>query len=60
MMKYAEMTIKDIKDLVIQLRNTLNPQTCRGLVDCFLIRKQKDEVRWFDYIGGFSWGCGGG
>lgn len=45
MVKHAEMTIKDLKDLVDQLKNTVNPQNCRGLVDCFLIRKQKDEVR---------------
>ncbi|XP_013865516.1 cytochrome P450 2K1 isoform X1 [Austrofundulus limnaeus] len=43
MVKHAEMTIKDLKGLVDQLRNTVNPQTCRSLVDCFLIRKQRDE-----------------
>ncbi|XP_074552542.1 cytochrome P450 2K1-like [Halichoeres trimaculatus] len=32
-----------VKELTKTLKETLNPQICRGLVDCFLIRKQKDE-----------------
>ncbi|XP_071329721.1 cytochrome P450 2K1-like [Trachinotus anak] len=42
-LKNVEMTIRDVKDLIKQLKETLNPHTCRGLVDCFLIRKQKEE-----------------
>ncbi|XP_014881167.1 cytochrome P450 2K1-like isoform X1 [Poecilia latipinna] len=42
-LKNAEMTIRDEKELMQKLKATLNPQTCRGLVDCFLIRKQKEE-----------------
>lgn len=44
-LKNVEMTVRDVKDLIKQLKETLNPHTCRGLVDCFLIRKQKEEVR---------------
>ncbi|XP_047212665.1 cytochrome P450 2K1-like [Girardinichthys multiradiatus] len=43
MLKNAMMTTRDVKDLIKKLRETLNPQICRGLVDCFLIRKQKEE-----------------
>ncbi|KAM7386908.1 hypothetical protein PAMA_009503 [Pampus argenteus] len=39
----VEMNVRDIKDLIKNLKETLNPHICRGLVDCFLIRKQKDE-----------------
>nr|XP_015801058.2 cytochrome P450 2K1 [Nothobranchius furzeri] len=39
----SEMSIRDVRDLIQQLKETLNPQMCRGLVDCFLIQKQKDE-----------------
>ncbi|XP_040919205.1 cytochrome P450 2K1-like isoform X2 [Toxotes jaculatrix] len=42
-LKNVEMTVRDVKDLIRQLKETLNPHTCRGLVDCFLIRKQKEE-----------------
>ncbi|XP_018536346.1 cytochrome P450 2K1 [Lates calcarifer] len=42
-LKNVEMTVRDVKDLIKQLKETLNPHTCRGLVDCFLIRKQKEE-----------------
>ncbi|XP_019109555.1 cytochrome P450 2K1 [Larimichthys crocea] len=41
--KNAEMTIRDVKELIKHLKETLNPHTCRGFVDCFLIRKQKEE-----------------
>ncbi len=39
------MTVRDVTDLIKDLKETLNPHICRGLVDCFLIRKQKEEVR---------------
>ncbi|XP_029944980.1 cytochrome P450 2K1-like [Salarias fasciatus] len=42
-LRNAQLTISDVKDLVKQLRETLIPHSCRGLVDCFLIRKQKNE-----------------
>nr|XP_046270090.1 cytochrome P450 2K1-like [Scatophagus argus] len=42
-LRNAEMTIRDVKNLIKNLKETLNPQLCRGLVDCFLIRKQKEE-----------------
>lgn len=41
--KNMEITVRDVKSLIQQLKETLNPQICRGLVDCFLIRKHKDE-----------------
>ncbi|XP_069005187.1 cytochrome P450 2K1-like [Embiotoca jacksoni] len=41
--KHLENNIRDVKDLIKHLKETLNPHVCRGLVDCFLIRKQKDE-----------------
>ncbi|XP_037544920.1 cytochrome P450 2K1 [Nematolebias whitei] len=43
MIKNAAISIRDVKDIIQQLKETLEPQTCRGLVDCFLIRQQKDE-----------------
>uniref|UniRef100_A0A087XVY6 Uncharacterized protein n=1 Tax=Poecilia formosa TaxID=48698 RepID=A0A087XVY6_POEFO len=43
MLKNGEKTIRDMKKLMQKLKETLNPQTCRGLVDCFLVRKQKEE-----------------
>ncbi|XP_028267915.1 cytochrome P450 2K1-like [Parambassis ranga] len=42
-LKNVEMTVRDVTDLIKHLKETLNPHTCRGLVDCFLIRKQKEE-----------------
>uniref|UniRef100_A0A672IV38 Cytochrome P450 2K1-like n=1 Tax=Salarias fasciatus TaxID=181472 RepID=A0A672IV38_SALFA len=42
-LRNAQLTISDVKDLVKQLKETLVPHSCRGLVDCFLIRKQKKE-----------------
>uniref|UniRef100_A0AAR2IWS9 Cytochrome P450 2K1-like n=1 Tax=Pygocentrus nattereri TaxID=42514 RepID=A0AAR2IWS9_PYGNA len=39
-----ENSIKGINRLVERLQETLNPQDCRGLIDCFLVRKQKAEV----------------
>lgn len=46
-LKNVEMTMQDNKDLIGHLKETLNPHVCRGFVDCFLIRKQKGEVRLF-------------
>lgn len=45
MLKNVELTVKDNKDLIGHLKDTLNPHMCRGFVDCFLIRKQAEEVR---------------
>ncbi|XP_042337707.1 cytochrome P450 2K1-like, partial [Plectropomus leopardus] len=41
--KNVETTLRDVKDLIKHLKDTLNPNDCRGLVDCFLVRKQKEE-----------------
>ncbi|XP_029293063.1 cytochrome P450 2K1-like [Cottoperca gobio] len=43
LLKNVETTSRDVKDLIKNLKETLNPNICRGLVDCFLIRKQKEE-----------------
>ncbi|XP_045932036.1 cytochrome P450 2K1-like isoform X2 [Micropterus dolomieu] len=43
MLKNNEITIRDVKDLIKHLKETLNPEICRGLVDCYLIRKQKED-----------------
>ncbi|KAL3053725.1 hypothetical protein OYC64_006115 [Pagothenia borchgrevinki] len=43
LLRNVEMTIRDVKALVNNLKETLNPSVCRGLVDCFLIRKEKEE-----------------
>ena len=45
MLDNRDTSVKDVKDLIKHLKETLNPNMCRGLVDCFLIRQQKDEVR---------------
>ncbi|XP_071371687.1 cytochrome P450 2K1-like [Centroberyx affinis] len=42
-LKNVEKNILDVRDLVKHLKETLNPQMCRGFVDSFLIRKQKEE-----------------
>ncbi|XP_041858959.1 cytochrome P450 2K1-like isoform X1 [Melanotaenia boesemani] len=42
-LRNVKKTVRDVKDLIQHLKGTLNPQICRGLVDCFLIRKQKEE-----------------
>uniref|UniRef100_A0A3P9BMB5 Cytochrome P450 2K1 n=1 Tax=Maylandia zebra TaxID=106582 RepID=A0A3P9BMB5_9CICH len=42
-LKNVEMNVRDIKNLIKHLKETLEPGLCRGLVDCFLIRKQKEE-----------------
>uniref|UniRef100_A0AAZ1XQE9 Uncharacterized protein n=1 Tax=Oreochromis aureus TaxID=47969 RepID=A0AAZ1XQE9_OREAU len=41
---------EDIKNLTKHLKDTLEPGLCRGLVDCFLIRKQKEEVRQYENL----------
>ncbi|XP_010866620.2 cytochrome P450 2K1 isoform X1 [Esox lucius] len=41
-MNNVEINKKELKELVQGLRETLNPQMCRGFVDSFLIRKQED------------------
>ncbi|XP_070836474.1 cytochrome P450 2K1-like [Chaetodon trifascialis] len=43
MLENFEMTVRDIGDLIKHLKESLNPNACRGLVDCFLIQKQKEE-----------------
>ncbi|KAL7860977.1 hypothetical protein AOLI_G00173260 [Acnodon oligacanthus] len=35
--------LKEVNKLVDGLQKTMNPQDCRGLVDCFLVRKQNAE-----------------
>uniref|UniRef100_A0A3B4ES68 Cytochrome P450 2K1-like n=1 Tax=Pundamilia nyererei TaxID=303518 RepID=A0A3B4ES68_9CICH len=42
-LKNVEMNVRDIKNLIKHLKETLESGLCRGLVDCFLIRKQKEE-----------------
>uniref|UniRef100_A0A668A002 Cytochrome P450 2K1-like n=1 Tax=Myripristis murdjan TaxID=586833 RepID=A0A668A002_9TELE len=42
-MKNKDRNLTDIRDLVKHLKETLNPQVRRGLVDSFLIREQKDK-----------------
>ncbi|XP_051744222.1 cytochrome P450 2K1-like [Ctenopharyngodon idella] len=44
LMKNLELDIKEVSELVNSLRQTLNPQDLRGVVDSFLIRKQTAEV----------------
>ncbi|KAM6914226.1 cytochrome P450 2K1-like [Lycodopsis pacificus] len=43
LLKNVAMTVRDVKELMMHLKETLNPHFCRGLVDCFLIRKQEEE-----------------
>ncbi|XP_029014808.1 cytochrome P450 2K1-like [Betta splendens] len=43
LLENLESTVRDVKLLIRQLKETLNPNTCRGLVDCFLTRQQKEE-----------------
>ncbi|CAI5675469.1 unnamed protein product [Oreochromis niloticus] len=42
-LKNVETTIRDVKYLITYLKETLDPDTCQGFVDCFLIWKQKEE-----------------
>ncbi|XP_056158083.1 cytochrome P450 2K3-like, partial [Lampris incognitus] len=43
MMKNIKMNTREIRGLIRHLKETLNPYMCRGIVDSFLIRKQKEE-----------------
>lgn len=43
-LKDNERNLRDVGDLIRHLKATLNPDFCRGLVDCFLLRQQKEEV----------------
>ncbi|TUP34207.1 Cytochrome P450 2K1 [Bagarius yarrelli] len=43
MMKNREQNLRQIKELVDNLEETLNPEETRGLVDSFLIRKKNAE-----------------
>ncbi|KAK1784392.1 hypothetical protein P4O66_014831 [Electrophorus voltai] len=43
-MTNREKTLKDIMQIVHSLQETLNPQECRGIIDCFLACKQKMEA----------------
>ncbi|XP_061606415.1 cytochrome P450 2K1-like [Phyllopteryx taeniolatus] len=36
-------SMKDVQELLRQRKEKLNPQMCTGLVDCFFVRKQKEE-----------------
>ncbi|XP_061703279.1 cytochrome P450 2K1-like isoform X1 [Syngnathoides biaculeatus] len=36
-------SMKDIQELLRQRKEKLNPEMCTGLVDCFFVRKQKEE-----------------
>ncbi|TWW70017.1 Cytochrome P450 2K1 [Takifugu flavidus] len=42
LLKQVAMNFRDMTDLIQQLKDTLNPNVCRGFVDCFLLRKQKE------------------
>lgn len=44
LLSHIAMNFRDMTDLIEQLRETLNPEVCRGFVDCFLLRKQKEAV----------------
>lgn len=44
MLNDVESNIRDVKEFTKHLKATLNPDSCRGLVDCFLVRQQKEEV----------------
>lgn len=37
--------MKQHKELINDMRETLDPQVCRGFVDAFLTRQQQQEVR---------------
>ena len=43
--KNVAVQVNAFRDLIHQLKTTLNPQMCRCLIDSFLIRKQNDEVK---------------
>ncbi|KAJ8017131.1 hypothetical protein DPEC_G00014570 [Dallia pectoralis] len=41
--KFADVNVKEIRELVRGLKETLNPQMCRGFIDSFLVRMQTLE-----------------
>ncbi|XP_056143538.1 cytochrome P450 2K1-like [Lampris incognitus] len=41
--KNIKMNVGDMRDLIRHLKETMNTHMCRGIVDSFLIRKQKEE-----------------
>ncbi|XP_030005879.1 cytochrome P450 2K1-like [Sphaeramia orbicularis] len=43
MLNNAETNVKEVRSVVKTLQETLNPDKCRGFVDHFLVRMQKDE-----------------
>lgn len=45
LLRNNKLTAQDNMDIIKHLEETLDPRDCRGFVDCFLIRKQKEEVR---------------
>lgn len=45
LLKINKLTSQDNMDIIKHLEETLEPHECRGFVDCFLIRKQKEQVR---------------
>lgn len=44
LLKHVALNLGDMTDLIQQLKDTLNPEVCRGFVDCFLLRAQKEVV----------------
>lgn len=42
--RHVETNQQTIRDLIKRLKATLSPELCRGLVDCFLIRQQREQV----------------
>ncbi|XP_019734807.1 cytochrome P450 2K1-like [Hippocampus comes] len=38
-----DKNMKDVRELLRQRKEKLNPEMCTGLVDCFFVRKQKEE-----------------
>lgn len=47
LLELVAKNFRDMTDLIQQLKETLNPDVCRGFVDCFLLRKQKEAVGMF-------------
>lgn len=43
-LKSTDEAVSDVHDLVVSLKKTLNPQLCRGFIDCFLVRKEKEDL----------------
>ncbi|XP_051904938.1 cytochrome P450 2K1-like [Hippocampus zosterae] len=38
-----DKNMKEVRELLRQRKEKLNPEMCTGLVDCFFVRKQKEE-----------------